>query len=268
MRRFTILSIILATITTINAQQLVGHRGSKWGVENTEEAFLNGIKRGYQYLECDVKTSKDNIFIINHDDDLSRMGHPDVKIADNSAEYLQSLELKQTRYGIEYTGKVCTLSQFLDLCNKHNVKPVIELKYSHNIYWLLNDTTRHCYDGVPALIELIREKGMADKAIILTSMKGVLVEIKKQAPEIQLQLLSRYDWAQHIEWCKEYGISIDIQRTMDTTDMSKTFHDMGLVVNTWTINDPAEAKMLLEASVDMITTDSLSMEQIQKVNIK
>lgn len=267
MRGFILALIaVLAFTTSMTAQKtMVGHRGSIWGVENSKEAFLNGIKKGYGAIECDVKTTKDNIFIINHDDNLDRLGVEGVNIHEHTAEYLQSLELKQTRDGIEYTAHLCTLSEYLDICKEYNVIPVIELKYSHNLYWRLDDNSKYCYDGVPALIKLIRDKDMAEKAIILTSMKGVLEEIRKQAPEIDLQLLSRYTWEQHIEWCKTHGISIDIQRTMDTTNMSKTFHDLGLKVNVWTINDPQEAEMLRQAGVDMITTDKLDiLEEFEK----
>lgn len=261
MKRITLaLAIALAFAANTFAQRtMVGHRGSSWGVENTEEAFLNGIKNGYGAIECDIKTTKDNVFIINHDDNLDRLGVKGVNIHEHTAEYLQSLELKQTRNGVEYTGHLCTLSEYLDICKKYDVIPVIELKYSHNLYWRLDDNSKFCYDGVPALIKLIRDKGMAEKAIILTSMKGVLVEIKKQAPDIDLQLLSRFTWEQHVDWCKTHGISIDIQRTMDTTNMAKTFHDLGLKVNVWTINDAEEAEMLSKAGVDMITTNDLDV---------
>ena len=44
--------------TSLFAVKTVGHRGSLYGVENTETAFINGIKNGYEGLECDIRTTK------------------------------------------------------------------------------------------------------------------------------------------------------------------------------------------------------------------
>ena len=47
---------------------LIGHRGSRTGVENTEQAFIQGItKHGCQALECDVKVTSDKKYVCWHD---------------------------------------------------------------------------------------------------------------------------------------------------------------------------------------------------------
>ena len=72
-RIYTLLLLTMLTLS-INAQPILcGHRGSLWGVENTSEAFINGAKKGYKYLECDVKVTGDGEYIISHDDNTSRL---------------------------------------------------------------------------------------------------------------------------------------------------------------------------------------------------
>lgn len=64
MKRLITLLFTVATVLLATAQPyLVGHRGSYWGVENTEEAFINGAKKGYDYLETDIKVTKDGKFV-------------------------------------------------------------------------------------------------------------------------------------------------------------------------------------------------------------
>lgn len=47
--------------------KLIAHRGNKEGTkENTMTSFYNAINSGYSGFECDVRTAKDNKFIINH----------------------------------------------------------------------------------------------------------------------------------------------------------------------------------------------------------
>ena len=78
MKRIFTLLCIACIITQAYAwkPQFAGHRGSYRGVEQTEEAFMNGINHyGYTGLEIDVKTTSDGEYVCWHDDDLSRVGH-------------------------------------------------------------------------------------------------------------------------------------------------------------------------------------------------
>ena len=59
------------------------------------------------------------------------------------------------------------------------------------------------------------------------------------------------------DFCKERKIDIDIISHQADAELVKTFHDMGLKVNTWTVDDPAEFKRLQEIGVDMITTNKI-----------
>ncbi len=70
MRRFTILLLVLAVATDAWAWKplFVGHRGCNIGVENTAEAFRNGVDVcGKDGLECDVRVTKDGYDVISHD---------------------------------------------------------------------------------------------------------------------------------------------------------------------------------------------------------
>ena len=61
MRNTILLLCLVCTITQAYAwkPQFAGHRGSYRGVENTEEAMMNGINHyGYTGLEIDVRASR------------------------------------------------------------------------------------------------------------------------------------------------------------------------------------------------------------------
>ena len=91
MKKLSLLLLVLAAFVTANAQPyLVGHRGSYWGVENTEEAFINGAKKGYHCLETDIKVTKDGKFVCWHDDNLTKASD-EPAIASNTLATLQSI---------------------------------------------------------------------------------------------------------------------------------------------------------------------------------
>ena len=99
-RIFTLLLTVAAILSATAQPYLVGHRGSIWGVENTSQAFINGAKKGYDYLETDIKVTKDGKFVCWHDDNLTKAsGQP--AIASNTLSYLKSLKLSQTRDGVD-----------------------------------------------------------------------------------------------------------------------------------------------------------------------
>ena len=126
------LAALALSVMSYAQPKLVGHRGSLWGVENTKEAFENGAKKGYDYLECDVKVAGDGTYIISHDDETKRLGG-NLTIAKATIEQLKAETYTQTRGGVTYTGKICTVAEYLDICKQFNVLPVIELKWATGI---------------------------------------------------------------------------------------------------------------------------------------
>ena len=139
--------ILLFCISLITFAQplLVGHRGSYWGVENTEEAFRNGALAGYHYLECDIKVAGDGTIVLTHDDTTERLGGS-LTINTATLAQLKAETLTQTRGGVKYTGKICTLAEYLDICAEYNVRTVIELK------WAIGINSNDC-SGIPALVK-------------------------------------------------------------------------------------------------------------------
>ncbi|MDE5628961.1 MAG: hypothetical protein K2I69_05310 [Muribaculaceae bacterium] len=259
MQKFAIiLTLGLASLGASAQPILVGHRGSLYGLENSEESFRNGIKLGYQYLETDVKFTKDNILVCSHDDDTKRLGGTKT-LATSTLEELQSETLTQTRSGVQYTGRICSMKEYLEICKDGGVKPLIELKWTDGIN--SNDCSK-----IPLLIQQIEETGMRDKCMILTSMKPCLEYIRKNYPDIPLQFLTGQYWATHFDWCVEHNIDVDIQvGYFDKTTVQK-YHDKGLKVNMWTTNDEAGYKTYGNMGCDYITTDYLDGHNLPELN--
>ncbi|MDE6279818.1 MAG: hypothetical protein K2M05_07570, partial [Paramuribaculum sp.] len=114
MKPRTLLLLFIATAICAGARTLlVGHRGSNVGVENTAEAFRNGVARGYDFLECDVRVTADGQFVLSHDTDNKRLGGHN-EIATATLAQLRADTLRQTRNGHDYTATICTLGEYLD----------------------------------------------------------------------------------------------------------------------------------------------------------
>lgn len=260
MKRFLTLIFAVATLWSVAAEPVifVGHRGSSWGVENTSEAFINGAKAGFKYLECDIKVAGDGTIVISHDDSTNRLGGNST-IATATIEQLKAENYTQTRGGITYTGKICTLAEYLDICKEQNVRPLIELK------WATGINSNDC-SGIPALIKLVEEKGFRKTCYIMTSMKPCLEYIRTNYPDVPLQFLTGQYWSNHFDWCVKWKIDADIQAGCFSKSTVKQFHEAGLKVNVWTVNTPAAYRTYGNFGCDFMTTDNLDITNLPELD--
>lgn len=242
--------------------QFAGHRGSYRGVENTEEAMMNGINHyGYTGLEIDVKTTSDGVCVCWHDDDLSRVGH-NVTIASTKWEDLKDLTLTQTRSGVTYTAKLLTVDRYLEICKEHNIFPIIELKWASGI-------NNNDMSWFPKLYALIQKHDMVDKAYILTSMQKSLEYVRTNYPALKCQFLCYEVTEARYEWCKQWGINPSVQTGGLSKYMARKCHDAGMEVACWTVNSEASYLQHGELGCTTMTCDYLvpgDMPELEEVD--
>ena len=255
---FTATLIIVGSLG-MNAQLIVGHRGSQWGVENTRAAFINGANAGAWGLECDIRVTADGTFVVSHDDNYKRLGGPDTKIADMSTEQVLSTRLTSKRHGITYAATPCTLGEFLDICNERNVVPVVEVKVCTSIHSNTKAENEPVFDGIPALINLIDQKGLTDRVVIISFMPGVVDFIHRHYPDINVQVLAGDGDGsidQWVDWCIERKMDLDAVHSIVTKEAVDRMHAAGLKVNVWTVDRVEDFERVKAMGVDFITTNA------------
>ena len=255
---FTAALILLGTLG-MQAQLIVGHRGSQWGVENTRAAFINGAEAGAWGLECDIRVTADGTFVISHDDSYKRLGGPETKIANMNTETVLSTRLTSKRHGITYAGTPCTLGEFLDICKQYDVTPVVEVKVCSNIHSNTKAENEPVFDGIPALINLIDQKGLTQQVVIISFMPGVVDFIHRHYPDVTVQVLAGDsdgpidEW---VDWCIEHNMDLDVVHTIITKAAVDRLHQAGLKVNVWTVDKVEDFERVKDMGVDYITTNA------------
>ncbi len=241
----------------------VGHRGcNDECVSNTIEAFEKGIARGYKALECDIKVTKDNQFVIFHNGYLNDATGEKVLTEPYQATTpesktlaeLQAMTVSQTRTTPSgtYTGQIASLGEFLDLCKTNDIIAVIEIKWSTGLN--TNDTS-----NVETLVEFVKSKGWYEKTVFMTSMRAVLDAIRTSYSDATLQWLcgAQATYDSYKDWAITNRISLDIAYGLLTKDIVDEFHSNGLLVNSYTLNAINIATTQINYGIDMITTDYL-----------
>ena len=246
----TLIALLSANIAAINAApKLIGHRGSYWGVENSAEAFIAGAEKGYSYLETDIKVAGDGTFVLTHDDETSRLGG-NLTITTATIEQLKAETYTQTRGGITYEGKICTLEEYLQICKDYGVIPFIELK------WATGINNNDC-SNLKRMVDTVIEYGFENDAIINTSMKPCLEFIRENYPDFRLMFLCNTNWESNFDWCVEHNIGAYIQTGCFDRNTVTKFHEKNLKVGVWTVNTAANYSTYGNYGCDFIAVDYL-----------
>ena len=230
----------------------VAHMGaSSQAPENTIPAYEKAHELGFWAGECDLNETKDGHWILMHDSTVDRTTNGTGAISQMTLEQIKALNIDYGSNIDSYPNlKVPTLEEYLTVCKKYNLVPVMELKSSANLQ---------------SLIDIIRKYGMEHKGIILTPYIDTCKAIRKLSKKIPVQFLNPYannteeGIKAKIQEIKniENNAGIDIDYNALTDDIIKYAHSQGVFICTFTLNDESIAGNLINYGIDAITSDNL-----------
>ena len=118
---------------TLKLPKLIGHRGVKdLCPENTLESIARAFEIGLNFVEIDVKISRDKVPILLHDDSLDRTTNGSGLAIDYDYENIKKLDAGKFFYKKNTNIFVPKLEDILSLCNNKNGNLNIELKPNKN----------------------------------------------------------------------------------------------------------------------------------------
>jgi glycerophosphoryl diester phosphodiesterase len=218
-----------------------GHRGvGGTGIENTLGAFELALDQGADGVELDVRPCRSGELVVLHDPDLLRVA--------GRSELAEALDLKDFA-GIVLPGteeRVPSLLQALDLVLGRGAFVNVELK--PNVPDLLGACAR--------LHEEIRQRSRAErKRIIVSSFSRRALGVLHGLGGLELGYLFE---TEPLDEPLPRGIAAVHPRSDFITEARMSeWRKQGLDVNTWTVNNGAEAARMAALSVDSIITDDV-----------
>ena len=229
----------LMTLAAAAQTKIVAHRGY-WDCAGSAQNSITSLKLadkiGCYGSEFDVHLTKDGVIVVHHDQNVGK-----IDIQTSTYKALKKERLKNGE-------KIPTLEQYLDAGKDLSCKLVLEIKrqmvQSHE-----DSLVRQCVD-------MVKSKGLTDR-IVWISFSGKACELLHQLlPDAHLQYLLG-DWDP--KTIKAKGLSgIDYEQKVLALhpEWIKECHDLGLVVNVWTVNDLNTINQFIKAGVDFITTNA------------
>lgn len=235
-------------ISTSDNVTLVAHRGMRSvAPENTTASFAEAGKHGYWGAECDVYRTKDGVWIISHDSHTYRMMDKSAFIEKKTYEELMDMNVDNGVNIDKYEDlKICLLEEYLDICKKYNMTPVIELKGKNNTeYYSEIVDLANQFEVNPVYISFHIENLQTMRRLTQCKMYYLVQKISED--DIQD--------AKSIENC-----GIDFNGNKDKnfkSDIIKKCQDAGLELGAWTINEEDALQKLEQYGITLITTDCI-----------
>ena len=225
--------------------KMIAHRGaSVLAPENTLPAYEIAAKYGYFGGECDIHETKDKKFVLMHDETVDRMTRGIGFIGNFTLEELKNLPIVNGAAYKKFPNlKIPTLEEYLEVCQKHSLTPVIEIK-------------KISKKSIERFLSIINQWFKSDEVIIISFNEESLKEVRKLDEKVQLQWLA---WLteKNIDFCATYKMDIDTKYTHVTKKLVSYAHKSKVRVNVWTVNDEDLLKALIHMKVDFVTTDHL-----------
>ena len=246
-KEFNVISVADVTSEDVT---LIAHRGfSAVAPENTAPAFEEAGIAGFGAAECDIYRTKDGVWVISHDINTYRMMDKSGFVESLTLEKLMSYNYDNGSNIENYPNlKVCTLDEYLEICAKYDMVPVIELKGKNN--------TDH-YDEVVASVE---KYGLTDKVVYISFHLENLQKLRALSDATLYYLVHTIDEqsiADALALGGRCGIDFNGNKEANTKEIIQQCIDKGLLMGAWTIDSPEACNRMIDCGVTLITTNAI-----------
>ena len=230
---------------------MIAHRGyAGYEKENTLVSFTAaGAKKEYYGIETDVHVSKDNHYVIIHDNTTDRVsnGKYCIDVEKSTFKQIQKVRLSDNNYpeSERYDLVIPELIDYLRICKRYNKVAILELKQIYN--------SRQ----INRIIKIVKEADMMKQIVFISFFLDDLILVRQKLKRVPLQWLVGPIDDSHIAIMKEHKLDCDIQFNALSVELIEKLHANNILVNCWTVDAQEDADRLASWGVDFITSNRL-----------
>ncbi|MCY7184607.1 glycerophosphodiester phosphodiesterase [Streptococcus gallolyticus] len=219
--------------------EVIAHRGMvSQGVENSLEALEGAANAGADYAEMDIILSKDQQFIVSHDDNLKRLTGKDIMISQSNAKDVIGLKTSQNGY----QSQIVSFEDYVAKAKQLGIKLLVELKPTGN--------EPANYEQL--FVDKMKELGVEKSYMTMSADLKTIETVEKLDPTIKtgytISLQIGNFTSQKVDF---YAIEDFSYNEL----LARTAHKNGKKIYVWTINSTDDIEKYVETSTDGIITD-------------
>ena len=238
---FLIFILFLFPVNGHTQGKIIAHRGaSSIAPENTMVAFSKALEIGVDYIELDIRLSKDDSIMVIHDESLERTTNGTGLVKQQPYDQLKALSAGySSKFGSDFLNeKIPSLYEVLSFA-KGKTKLCIDIKNSPEV----------------PVMDLIFKKEMENHVFIMSYNVEKLKRISTIYPQINTILLKNTLTSIDLTIADEIGAFGVSGSYFFPSVLVKKAHEHDLEFWTGIIRDPLKAENLFRYNVDAILTD-------------
>ncbi len=240
MKNFILGLAVLSTVLMKAQTQIIAHRGyfqsQPATTENSVKSLENAQELKIYGSEFDVRMTKDGILVVNHDEHHGKM-----EISETSFKELETLKLSNGE-------KFPSLKDYLKQGKKDpSLKLIVEIKP--------DKTPEKENEITQKTIKMIKEMKLEDQSEFISFSLNICKEIKRLEPKFKVQYLNGELSPEQIK--KEGLDGMDYHYSVFRKNPSwiAEAKTLGLITNSWTVNDPEIYEELKKQGIGFVTTN-------------
>lgn len=230
---------------SLESTKIISHRGvsQKNGVQNTIGALNRTSKLKPDFVEIDLHETKDNQFVVMHDENLKKLSHTTKKPKQLTLNQLENLTVKENGY----REKISSFDNYLRESEKNKQRLLIEIKTTPT-------------DSKGMLKRFNKKYGslIVNRKYEVHSLDyNVVQKLKKMNPKIYTIWILSYNFIYPQSAADGYSV----RYSAVSDDFIWQAHSQNKKVYVWTIENKHQIQKMLYEHVDGIITDNVSETQ-------
>ena len=227
---------------------VLAHRGASADApENTLAAFREAMRQGADGIELDVMRCGSGELVVCHDPWLDRLTGMHLEVAATPLSELRRLDFGR-RFSERFAGeRMATLSEVLAVIPRAavcNVEIKCETLRDRGLSLTVARQIHRSEAGQEMLVSSFNPLVLARLRLFAPRLRvAVLVEASQNLSVREAAARAMRAWAIHAE------------HPLCTPERVRHWHEMGLKVAAWTVDDPGDIERCCAANVDAIITN-------------
>lgn len=229
---------------------IIAHRGaSKVAPENTLKAFVQAVELGADFIEFDVRKTKDEEIIIIHDPSVFRITHKLGFIKKLTSEKIKSFDAGE--------GEKFPLLEELVQVTKGKINYMCEIK------------VRNISEDV---LKILNKYNVLNSTILISFKHKEILKAHNLYPDLKLGAIIPAGVGWITNWffkkkiissfSEKHFFSINLFFPLVNKKIVNFAHQKGLKIFPWTVNSKRKMKKLIRIGVDGILTNDI--EKLKK----
>ncbi len=229
--------------------KIIGHRGcAAYAPENTLEGIHSAADMGIEWVEFDVKLTKDQVPILFHDDTLERTTNGSGNVRDLTLAQIKELDAGSWFSDSFFRSSVPTLEEAVDVLLERNLGLNLEIK----------PCSGRERETAEATLDVLSHIWDDHERLLVSSFSHVALETSlEMAPDWCRGFLLPFEWPENWQEMFEYleASTIHFNGNECSREHVQLLLEKKVPLLAYTINDAQRARLLQSWGVSAFFTD-------------